>query len=215
MLLKSLGLGELPENSLLLVEEDLGGTKSTFLQLFVLDSLRKGKKAFYISTRRSAEDILEEIEFIGSKGREEIKDLTILGDFKGRESLVEICNSFLAQKDVKHVDICVVDTFSSLFMEESMQNLNADLNLLLNTCRKCNITFLLASDMGILQEREERFLRSVTDGIIQFRTEYLGGGKISRFISIPKMRGVPPIDRVIPYKIKEGSIAPDVRERVG
>jgi KaiC/GvpD/RAD55 family RecA-like ATPase len=214
MLLKSLGIGGLPKNSLLLIEEELGEIKSTFLQLLVLDSLKNGKTAMYISTKRSPEDILEEIELTELKAGTEMKNLTIKGDFKGRESLIEICNSFSSQKDVKPVDICVLDTFSSIFMEESLYNLNTDLNLLLNTCRKCNIIFLLGSDMGVLQERHERFLRSMTDGIIQFRTEYLAR-KVSRFINIPKMRGVPPIDRLIPFTIKDGAIVPDVRERVG
>ncbi|AAM06472.1 TPA: hypothetical protein HA338_17115 [Methanosarcina acetivorans] len=213
MLLKSLGLGELPDNSLLLVEEDLGETKSIFLQRLVLDYLKKGQKVLYISTKRSAEEILEEIGFIGSKG-EEIEELTVHGDLESRESLVEICNSLSAQGDAGPVNICVVDTFSFLFMEESLHDLINDLKLLLKTSRKCNITFYLASDMGVLQGREEHILRSMVDGIIQFRTEY-PAGKVNRFINIPKMKRVPPIERLIPYKIKEGTISPDTRERVG
>ncbi|WP_440946419.1 RAD55 family ATPase [Methanosarcina sp. T3] len=213
MLLKSLGLGELPKNSLLLVEEDLGGTKSVFLQRLVLDSLKKGQKALYISTRYSAEEILEEIG-IGLRAGEEMQELTVHGDLGSRESLVEICKSLSAQGDARHVNICVVDTFSSLFMEENLHCLINDLKLLLKTSRNCNITFYLASDMGVLQGREEHILRSMVDGIIQFRTEY-PAGKINRFINIPKMRGVPPIERLIPYKIKEGTISPDTRERVG
>lgn len=214
MLLKSIGLDELPSNSLLLIEEDLGGVKSTFLQQLVLDFLKSGKKAMYISTRRSAEDILEEIELIRSKAGIDINNLTIQGNLKSKESFLEVCNSFSAQEKGEPVDICVVDTFSFLYMEESLQSLNKDLNLLLNTGRKLNIIFLLASDMGVLQERQERFLRSMTDGIIQFRTEYLAG-KVNRTINIPKMRGFSPIERLIPYKIKDGIISPDTRERVG
>lgn len=213
MLLKSLGLGELPKNSLLLVEEDLGGTKSIFLQRLVFDSLKKGQKALYISTRCPAEEILEEIG-VWSKAGEEMQELTVHGGLAGRESLVEICRSLSAQGDARPVNICVVDTFSFLFMEEGLHCLINDLKLLLKTSRKCNITFYLASDMGVLQEREEHILRSMVDGIIQFRTEY-PAGKVNRFINIPKMRGVSPIERLIPYKIKEGTIAPDTRERVG
>lgn len=99
-------------------------------------------------------------------------------------------------------------------MEESLHDLINDLKLLLKTSRKCNITFYLASDMGVLQGREEHILRSMVDGIIQFRTEY-PAGKVNRFINIPKMKRVPPIERLIPYKIKEGTISPDTRERVG
>ena len=99
-------------------------------------------------------------------------------------------------------------------MEEDLHCLINDLKMLLKTSRKCNITFYLASDMGVLQEREEHILRSMVDGVIQFRTEY-PAGKVNRFINIPKMRGVSPTERLIPYKIKEGTIAPDTRERVG
>jgi KaiC/GvpD/RAD55 family RecA-like ATPase len=214
MLLKSIGLDELPRNSLLLIEEDLGGIKSTFLQQLVLDFLRSGKKAMYISTRRSTEDILEEIELIGSKSGIEMNNLMIQGDLRSKESFLEICNSFSTKKNGEHVDICVVDTFSSLFMEESLHILNTDMNLLLKTGRKFNVTFLLASDMGVLQERQERLLRSMTDGIIQFRTDYLAG-KVNRSINVPKMRGFSPSDRLIPFKIKDGIISPDTRERVG
>jgi KaiC/GvpD/RAD55 family RecA-like ATPase len=214
MLLKSLGLGELPKNSLLLVEEDLGGVKSTFLQLLMFDSLKKGQRALYISTRGSAEDILEEIELTGSRASVEMNNLTIHGDFNSRESLAEICSSLSAENGAKAVNICVIDTCSFLFMEESLRDLINDLKLLQKTSRKCNMTIYLASDMGVLQDREERILRSMTDGIIQFRTEYQAG-KVTRFINVPKMRGIPPFERLIPYKIKEGIISPDVRERVG
>ncbi|AKB37532.1 hypothetical protein MSSAC_2942 [Methanosarcina siciliae C2J] len=205
-------MGALPENSLLLVEEDLGGTKSLFLQRLVLDSLKKGQKALYISTRCPAEEILEEIG-AGSIAGEEMQ-VTVHGDLGNRESLVEICKSLSAQGDAGPVNICVVDTFSLLFMEEDLHCLINDLKMLLKTSRKCNITFYLASDMGVLQEREEHILRSMVDGVIQFRTEY-PAGKVNRFINIPKMRGVSPTERLIPYKIKEGTIAPDTRERVG
>lgn len=214
MLLRSMGLGELPENSLLLIEEDLGGIKSIFLQTLVLDFLKNGKKAMYISTRKSAEDILEEIKFIRSIDGSEMKNLTLQGDFKSRESFIEICKSFFAQKDIKPIDICVVDTFSYLFMEENLHNLNTNLSLFLNTARRFNVTFFLASDVGLLQEREERLLRSMADGVIQFKTEY-AAGKINRYINIPKMRNVSPIERLIPFKIKEGNIVPDTRERIG
>lgn len=215
MFLRSIGLEELPKNSVLLIEEDLGGIKSTFLQLLVLDYLKNGKKVIYISSRRSEEDILEEIELTGHGLDNEKKDLTIIGNLKNRESLAEICNAVsLTPADVKTIDICVVDTFSSLSMGESLSNLDADLNLLLNTGRNCKITFFLASDMGVLGEREERYLRSMVDGIIQFRTEYLGG-KVNRYINIPKMRGFPPLDKMIPFRISEGDIVADTRERIG
>ncbi len=220
MLLKSIGLKEIPENSVLLIEEDLGGIKSIFLQLFGLDSLKNGKKVLYISTRRSKEDIIKEIEIAAFKMGKDLENLTILGDFKSRESLIEICKrNGLNQEQsslntIKDADICIIDTFSALFLEESIRTIASDLETLLKISRSSNVLFLLASDTGILREREERFVRSMVDGIIQFKTE-TGGGKINRYISIPKMKGTPPPNKMIPFKVSETGIAADTRERVG
>ncbi|MEA1870561.1 MAG: hypothetical protein U9N09_10585 [Euryarchaeota archaeon] len=75
-------------------------------------------------------------------------------------------------------------------------------------------TFLMAADTGILPERAERIMRSMVDGIIQFRTTY-AGDKINRFISIPKLKGVLPMRKMIPFYITAEGISIDTRERVG
>jgi KaiC/GvpD/RAD55 family RecA-like ATPase len=54
----------------------------------------------------------------------------------------------------------------------------------------------------------------MADGVVQFLAER-EGEKIRRYIYVPKMRGVLPIDRVIPFTLTEQGILIDPRERYG
>jgi len=54
----------------------------------------------------------------------------------------------------------------------------------------------------------------MADGIIQFRTEYVGS-KINRYVVIPKMPDNSPLNRVIPFNVTTRSINIDTKERVG
>jgi KaiC/GvpD/RAD55 family RecA-like ATPase len=74
--------------------------------------------------------------------------------------------------------------------------------------------FILTTDMGIIPEKGELALRSLVDGVVQFRSTYTGN-KLIRYINIPKMRGVLPLDQMVPYKVTSEGIVLDVRERVG
>lgn len=224
MVLTSLGLKEIPENVVLLVEEDLGSIKSTFVQKIGFDAIKNDKKVLYISTKRSGEDVLEQMSISGLDGNSE--RFAILGDFKDRIALLDMCHvDELKRRHLYHlidpslqniseVDICIVDTFSSLFIEEDVHTMVDALNSMVSLSRDSNTVFLLASDMSILSDRVERVMRSMVDGIIQFRTEY-SGGKVNRFINIPKMKGVLPLSKMVPFNVTGDGITIDTRERIG
>ncbi len=224
MILTSIGMEEIPQKSVLLIEEDLGSIKSIFIQQVGFDAMKIGKKVLYISTKRSREDVLDQMSLFGLNGNSEM--LTILGDFKDRTALLDMCREdTLKHKNLYHLidpslrnisetDICIVDAFTSLFIDEEVHVLVDALNSLVDVSRYSGTTFLLAADMGILEERAERIMRSMVDGIIQFRTIYTGD-TINRFISIPKLKGVLPIRKMIPFYITAEGISIDTRERVG
>ncbi|KAF5414548.1 MAG: hypothetical protein C5S48_08210 [Candidatus Methanogaster sp.] len=224
MVLTSIGMEEIPQKSVLLIEEDLGSIKSIFIQRVGFDAMKIGKKVLYISTKRSREDVLDQMSMFGLNGNSEM--LTILGDFKDRTALLDMCREdTLKHKNLYHLidpslrnisktDICIVDTFTSLFIDEEVRVLVDVLNSLIDASRYSGTTFLLAADMGILEEMAERIMRSMVDGIIQFRTTYTGD-KINRFISIPKLKGVLPMRKMIPFYITGDGISIDTRERVG
>lgn len=223
MVLTDLGLKQIPGNEVLLVEEDLGSIKSTFVQRIGFDAIKESRKVLYISTKRSREDVLEQMSVSGLNGNSE--RFAILGDFKDRIALLDMCHRDLKRRHQYHLidpllqnisgmDICIVDTFSSLFIEEDVHTMMDALISLVNISRDSNTAFLLASDMGILSDRVERVMRSMVDGIIQFRTEY-SGGKVNRFINIPKMKGTLPLSKMIPFNVTGDGITIDTRERIG
>jgi KaiC/GvpD/RAD55 family RecA-like ATPase len=223
MVLTDIGLKQIPGNEVLLIEEDLGSIKSVFVQRIGFDAIKEGRKVLYISTKRSKEDVLEQMSVSGLNGNSE--RFAILGDFKDRIALLDMCHKDLKSRHLYHLidpslqnisemDICIVDTFSSLFIEEDVHTMVDALISLVNISRDSGTAFLLASDMGILSDRVERVMRSMVDGIIQFRTEY-SGGKVNRFINIPKMKGTLPLRKMVPFNVTGEGITIDTRERIG
>ena len=224
MVLTDIGLEEIPQNSVLLIEEDLGSIKSVFIQKVGFDTTKISKKVLYISTKRSKDDVLDQMSMFGLNGNSD--GFTILGDFKDLTALLDMCHEdTLKHRNLYHLidpslqniskmDLCIVDTFTSLFIDEEIHVLVDALNSLIDVSRYSNTTFLLAADTGILPERAERIMRSMVDGIIQFRTMH-AGDRINRFINIPKLKGVLPIGKMIPFYITGNGISIDTRERVG
>ncbi|MEA1905672.1 MAG: RAD55 family ATPase [Euryarchaeota archaeon] len=224
MVLTDIGLEEIPQNSVLLIEEDLGSIKSVFIQRVGFDALKIGKKVLYISTKRSNDDVLDQMAMFGLNGNSD--GFTILGDFKDLTALLDMCREDTLKhrnlyhlidpslQNISEMDLCIVDTFTSLFIDEEIHILVDALNSLINVSRYSGTTFLLAADTGILPERAERIMRSMVDGIIQFRTVH-AGDKINRFINIPKLKGVLPMGKMIPFYITGDGISIDTRERVG
>ena len=224
MFLTSIGLKEIPQKSVLLIEEDLGSIKSVFIQRVGFDAIETGKKVLYISTKRSRDDVRDQMSMFGLNGNSD--GFTILGDFKDRTALLDMCREDALKRrnlyhlidpslqNISEMDLCIVDTFTSLFIDEETRILVDALNSLIDVSRYSGTTFLLAADTGILPDRSERIMRSMVDGIIQFRTAYTGD-RINRFINIPKLKGVPPMGKMIPFYITDEGISIDTRERVG
>ncbi|MGM0771354.1 MAG: RAD55 family ATPase [Halobacteriota archaeon] len=224
MLLPSIGLKEIPKNAVLLVEEDLGSIKSTFVQEIAFSALKNDKKVLYISTKRSREDVLDQMSMLKMDGN--CDGLVILGDFKDKVALMDLFHGNdpaaghlyhivdPSLNNIFDVDICIMDTFSSLFIEGDEHSMVESINSLINISRNNNTTFLLAADTGILDERVERIMRSMMDGVVQFKTQYTGG-KITRYINIPKMKGMLPLNKMIAFNVTKEGIQIDTRERVG
>jgi archaellum biogenesis ATPase FlaH len=224
MVLTSFGLKNVPSNVVLLVEEDIGDVKSVFFHKISYDTLKLGKNVHYISTRSSEKDIAEELQKFGIKNNDE--KLTIIGHFSNPIALLDMFykRNKLCQKiygkdadplhNIVNADVCVIDMFSSLFIHEEIEVISEAIESLISISRSENITFLLSADMGILPERAEKIIRSMVDGVIQFRTEYIGG-KINRYINIPKMKGSLPQNKMIGYNVTNQGITVDMRERVG
>jgi len=168
MFLTSIGLKEIPQKSVLLIEEDLGSIKSVFIQRVGFDAIETGKKVLYISTKRSRDDVLDQMSMFGLNGNSD--GFTILGDFKDRTALLDMCREDALKRrnlyhlidpslqNISEMDLCIVDTFTSLFIDEETRILVDALNSLIDVSRYSGTTFLLAADTGILPDRSERIM---------------------------------------------------------
>ncbi len=223
MVLTNFGLSDVPQHVVLLVEEDIGDAKTIFFRNITSEALKTGKTVYYISTKSSEKDVREQLSFLGLGTG--LENLTVMGNFTDPFVLLDLCYNrrklcTLFGKDnmplctMTDTDICIIDSFSSLFIHEELQSMTQALNSLITISRDTNTTFVLASDMGILPERAEKVVRSMVDGIIQFRIEYFSD-KISRYINIPKMKATIPPKKMMAYNITGQGIMVDTRERVG
>ena len=223
-MLANLGLGDIPGNVVLFVEEDIGDVKSIFVQMVAQELFKDMRKIVYLSTARSREEVRGRLSLSASEN--ENGNFVVVGSFEDLRALLYICQKDEAMctdvqtmpdpalRNILDADICIIDTFSYLFMEEDTGTIKDALNSFTAMSRENKTTFLLLSDMGILTDRAERTIRAMADGIIQFRTEHVGS-KINRYINIPKMPGNPPLNRMIPFNVTGKGISIDTRERVG
>jgi len=198
-MLSKIGLKELPGKSVLLIEEDLGSIKHIFVQKIGFEAANAGKRVVYI-TPRLREDVDRQMSTYGLKYA---GDFEIIGNFRDRAAIQNVCGG----------DICIIDPFTSLFIDGGINDLINTLNSFMASSRKDDRIFLLTSDMGVIPDRAERVMRSLVDGVIQFLVAY-SGSRINRFIKIPKLDGTLPLDSMIPFTVGEEGIAIDTRERI-
>ena len=224
-MLANLGLGNIPGNTVLLIEEDMGNIKSVFVQMATQELLRDMKKIIYLSTASLNDEMKGNVSLITENNR--TNNFISVEYFNDLNSLLCLCQKAEARcnpdseiipepalLEILNADICIIDTFSYLFMDEDICIIKSTLGSFAAMSRENNTTFLLLSDMGLLSDRSEKVIRTVVDGIIQFRTEYMGN-KINRYINIPKMPGSSPLNRMIPFNVTGKGITIDTRERVG
>jgi KaiC/GvpD/RAD55 family RecA-like ATPase len=75
-------------------------------------------------------------------------------------------------------------------------------------------TFILLIDQGVLPERNEKLVLAMADGVIEF-TIMPEGDKLKHYINIPKLRGMFPLEKMLPFTVNEEGLLIDTRERHG
>ncbi len=205
MAFSRLSLSDIPEKSIILIEEDIGSVERIFLQQILAESLKEGK-ALYLAVHNSREDIINEITqcgFMDAKNAES-KNLRIDGYFNDLSDVTEIARDY---------DVCIIDPFPFLVMNKEDSYVAEFLASLKKLSRKEDIRFFLSMDHGVSEESTESIARAIADGIIQFK-EVTNGKKIERCVNIPKMKGMLPLEEMIPILLTESGIVVDTREAI-
>ncbi|MHC1570192.1 MAG: RAD55 family ATPase [Candidatus Syntropharchaeales archaeon] len=181
--------GGLPPNDTIILEERIGSIKTIFAQQ-VADTISKdGGRTLYI-TAKSKREIDESMKIYGMN----------------LNGVIDIDSSDSALKEAEH-DLILIEDFSIRYLDRDVD----DLLRLMGDLKVKRSTVMILLDAGVLDERIERAMRAVVDGVIEFRLEYQKD-KLYRTIAIPKFKNV--IDEIIPFTINESGIVVDTRKRV-
>lgn len=200
MFLTGIRLEELPDKSVILVEEEVGDVKRIFSQVLANDALRSGKSAIYI-TSRLKDDILMQMSVYEL---EDLNKLEIVEKFNDVSKLLDLCK----------YDLCIIENFTLPLIYISQPEVLNLLNSLVACSRNNNSIIVLTSEPGIVSEGYQRLIRSMVDGIIQLTVKYTES-RIDYYINVPKMRGSPPPTKLMPFSVDDEGryISIDNRER--
>ncbi|MDD2472614.1 MAG: hypothetical protein PHR49_01345 [Methanoculleus sp.] len=193
------GLITLPENAVVVLEEALGSTNVTYALQLAAGAAGQGKRVTYI-TPQYRDDVRTQMDLYRIK-------------YFDRFEIPECARTTAAITTSCTGDFCVIDQFASFCPDADLARLKTTLCALIDASRNGR-TILLTMTTGILSDRHEQLIRSLADGVIQF-LEVNEGGKIKRYLNVPKMKGELPPERMAPFSVTEEGILIDTRERHG
>jgi|SRR5208337_943919 len=198
------GSEDLPEKSVILIEEKTGLVKSIYAQYIAAETASAGKDVCYV-TARDAVDI-----------RSQMTHLRILPETGFHiEEMHRMDPDALLDLLTLHSkgDLVIVDQFSFYFIDTSLAGFRDSVSRLI-TAAKTGRIFLLLMDRGILPQQHEVLLQAMADGVIQITT-VAEGDKIKRYLNIPKMQGARLIEKMLPFTVTDEGFLIDTRERHG
>ncbi len=189
----------IPKDSLLVIEEESGARKEIYA-LGIAGSRAENGGRVRIVTSRSREDILAMMAMYSMEVSDAIEILTT----------PQPTDSALFSGDW---DLLIIDRFPLLVLDQSDRWLH-DLLLRLAATARTGKTVVLLLDLGVLSVGRENVIRTLADGVIQFR-QMMEGDRVRWFLQIPKMRGMLPVDHLWYITITDEGMAVDTRERHG
>lgn len=188
-----------PPGTVVVVWEEAGCMKDLYAERAAVQNALLGKKVIFL-TMHSREKIITEMKRFGLSPP---PGLAITGEVRAAENLQEACAG----------DLCIVDTFSSLFMHHDTSRFMQIL-VRMKEASQTGRSFVLLCDSGVLSPQHENLLHSHADGIIRF-VAITEGDRIKRYLHFQKLRGAVPSDKMIPFTVTYEGLFVDTRERLG
>lgn len=200
MPLTRIALDEFPEKCLILLEEEAGDIKRIVAQMIASDALSKGKKVVYITPRMKT-DIQQEISGLVKDSPD---NLEVIERTRDPAKLADLCKG----------EVCVIENFPLFFVDAVDRELLNVVNELVHSCRDGGRIILLTADRGILSERQQKIVRSLSDGVIELTTVLIEN-RINRYLLIHKLKGSAPLSTMVPYSVDSSGtkVYIDTRER--
>lgn len=198
-------MGELPEKSLILIEEESGSVKSIYSLYLASECAQNGKRISIMLTSETADDVRKQMEFY---------HITCPGSLEIQEACSDDPSVFLDNLvESPGADLIIVEQFSLHFLNMPVTEFFLSLSRIVSAA-KAGKQYLLLVDRGVLPSQHEAVLRAMASGILQITT-IMEGDKIKRYINIPKMQGVRLTEKMLPFTITDEGFLIDTRERHG
>jgi KaiC/GvpD/RAD55 family RecA-like ATPase len=189
----------IPKDSLLVIEEETGARKEVYALGIAQERAGKGGRV-RIVTSRSSQDILSLMALYNIKAG-------------GAIDIVSTPHPTDSALFSGEWDLLIIDRFPLFVLDQSDRWLH-DMLLRLAAMARTGKTIVLLMDLGVLNSGRENVIRTLADGVIQFR-QAMEGDRVRWYLQIPKMRGMLPVDRLWYITITDEGIAVDTRERHG
>ena len=198
------GIDIVPEKSVLCIKEDTGNTKSLFASLISAEQGKEGIAVNYL-TLRSRDEVHQQIIHLRMKIPENLRVITLSPANSAQDVI-----SLIYEPDIP---LIIIDGFSVFFSEYSFTDLYTLMFRMISASQN-GTTFILLIDRGVLPERNENLVLAMADGVIEF-TIVPEGDKLKHYINIPKLRGMFPLEKMLPFTVNEEGLLIDTRERHG
>lgn len=228
--------GGVPPGTTILILAEPGASSELFAQQFVYGGLLNNEEVYYFSAEHPIPEIIEDMKNFGWDIDEYVENGKM--DFIDAYTL-RFCNilpkgiacnlsakDFLKQnadtmnqlkastsKERKGQYRGVVDSISYFLRSYDMKTVTEAIEYISSIGKLTNAVQLILMTGGTHDPKVENGLKSICDGVIEFRMKERGS-EIERTILVRKMRGMIPPDKTISYNITNKGIELETTTRV-
>ncbi|NYT19914.1 MAG: signal transduction protein [Methanosarcinales archaeon] len=228
--------GGVPPGTTILILAEPGASSEIFAQQFVYGGLENNEEVYYFSAEHPVQEIIEDMKNFGwdvdkyvENGKLDFVDAytlrfcnvlpkSITSNLSAKDFLKQNTDTInqlktATSKERKGQYRGVIDSISYFLRSYDMKSVTETIELISSIGKLTNAVQLILMTGGTHDPQVENGLKSICDGVIEFRMKERGS-EIERTILIRKMRGMIPPDKTISYNITHKGIELETTTRV-
>ncbi|WP_135610323.1 RAD55 family ATPase [Methanococcoides sp. AM1] len=228
--------GGVPPGTTILILAEPGASSELFAQQFIYGGLTNNEEVYYFSAEHPVQEIIEDMRTFGwdieqyvENGKMEFVDAytlrfcnilpkSITCNLSAKDFLKQNTDTMNQLKTATSKERGgqyrgVIDSISYFLRSYDMKSVTEAIEVISSIGKLTNAVQLILMTGGTHDPQVENGLKSICDGVIEFRMKERGS-EIERTILIRKMRGMIPPDKTISYNITHKGIELETTTRV-